>query len=218
MLLMPPPDGLSIAGWRAAALGIWMAAWWATEAVPVAATALLPIALFPLLGISDIKSVTVPYANKTIYLFLGGFMVAFAVQRWGLHRRIALAVISVFGGSGASLVGGFMLASALLSMWVTNTSTTMMLLPIALSVVAVVQQNLPDDLDVQERFPKAMLLGVAYGATIGGMATLVGTPPNALLAAFMQDQYQLEIGFASWMAVGVPLTVILLPLAWWRGA
>ncbi len=192
-----------------------MAVWWATEALPVPVTALLPIALFPLLQVSDVKAATAPYANPTIYLFLGGFLVALAVQRCGLHKRIALTVIVLFGGSGASMVGGFMVASALVSMWVTNTSTTMMLLPIAVSVAAVVGQTLGDSEEIQSRFPKALLLGVAYAATIGGIATLVGTPPNALLAGFMSDNYGVEIGFAQWMLVGVPLTVMLLPLCWW---
>ncbi len=215
ILLLPAPDGLSAAGWHTAALGALMAVWWATEALPVPATALLPIGLFPVLGIADIRAVTAPYANPMIYLFFGGFMIALALQRWDLHRRIALAVISAFGGSGASIVGGFMVASALVSMWVTNTSTTMMLLPIATSVVALVQQNLPDTPDTRRSFPIVMLLGVAYGATIGGMATLVGTPPNALLAGFMQENYGLEIGFGQWMLVGVPLTAMMLPLAWY---
>ena len=215
MMALPVPDGLTAAGWRAAALGIWMGVWWATEALPVAATALMPIALFPLLGVADIKTVTAPFANPIIYLFLGGFLVALAMQRWGLHRRLALSVIAVFGGSGTSIVGGFMVASAVVSMWVTNTSTTMMLLPIATSVVAVVQQNLADSPALRDRFPKAMLLGLAYGATIGGLATLIGTPPNALLAAFMLESYGVEIGFAQWMLVGVPLAACLLPLCWW---
>ncbi|MDH3283127.1 MAG: DASS family sodium-coupled anion symporter [Acidobacteriota bacterium] len=215
LFVLPAPDGLSTAGWRAAAVGLCMAIWWATEAIPVAATALLPIAVFPALGIADIKAVTAPYANPTIYLFLGGFMVALAMQRWNLHRRIALVVIDLFGGSGASLVGGFMLASALISMWITNTSTTMMLLPISMSVVTVVQQNVRDSEDGTERFPIAMMLGVAYGATIGGMATIVGTPPNALLVAFMQEELGKEIGFAQWMLVGVPLAAVLLPTCWW---
>ncbi len=215
LLVLPAPDGLSVAGWRAAALGLCMAVWWATEAIPVPATALLPVAAFPMLGIADIKAVTAPYAHPTIYLFLGGFMVALAMQRWSLHRRIALAVIEQFGGSGASLVGGFMLASAVMSMWITNTSTTMMLLPISMSVVTVVQRHLEDSEDARERFPVAMMLGVAYGATIGGMATIVGTPPNALLVAFMQESFGVEIGFAQWMLVGVPLTAVLLPLCWW---
>ncbi len=192
-----------------------MAVWWATEALPVPVTALLPIALFPVLQVADVKAATAPYANSTIYLFLGGFLVALAVQRCGLHRRIALTVIVLFGGSGASMVGGFMVASALVSMWVTNTSTTMMLLPIAVSVAAVVGQTLGDSGEIRSRFPKALLLGVAYAATIGGIATLIGTPPNALLAGFMEDKYGVEIGFARWMLVGVPLTAMLLPLCWW---
>ncbi|MBD3867241.1 MAG: DASS family sodium-coupled anion symporter [Acidobacteria bacterium] len=215
ILLSPAPEGLSSAGWRTAAAGILMAVWWATEALPVPVTALLPIALFPLLQIADVKAATAPYANSTIYLFLGGFLVALAVQRCGLHKRIALTVIVLFGGSGASMVGGFMVASALVSMWVTNTSTTMMLLPIAVSVAAVVGQTLGDSEEIQSRFPKALLLGVAYAATIGGIATLVGTPPNALLAGFMQENYGVEIGFAQWMLVGVPLTAVLLPVCWW---
>jgi len=209
------PEDLSAAAWRTAALGVLMGVWWATEALPVAATALVPIALFPLLGIADLRAVTAPFANPTIYLFLGGFMVALAIQHWDLHRRIALAVIAAAGGTGASLVGGFMVASALISMWVTNTATTMMLLPIATSVVAIVHEHLGDSVAARERFAIAMMLGVAYGATIGGMATLVGTPPNALLAAFMQERFGTPIGFAQWMLVGLPLSIVLLPLCWW---
>lgn len=211
---LPIPEGLSTAGWRTAALGLCMGIWWATEALPVAVTALVPIAVFPVVGIAGVRSVTAPYANPTIYLFLGGFMVALALQRWNLHRRVALTVTSVFGGSGSSLVGGFMVASAVVSMWVTNTATAMMLLPIATSVVVIVGENLEAPEDARN-FPIAMLLGVAYGATIGGLATLVGTPPNALLAAFLAETYDLEIGFAQWMLVGVPVTAVLLPLCWW---
>lgn len=215
VLLWPRPEGLEPAAWRTAALALVMAVWWATDAVPSAVTALLPLACFPLFGIVDMRSAAAPYAHPTIFLFLGGFLVALAVERWGLHKRIALAIVGAFGGSGASLVGGFMLAAALVSMWITNTSTTLMLLPIATSVVAVVQQNLGDEPDVGENFPRAMMLGLAYGATIGGVATLIGTPPNAFLAGFMIDTYQLEIGFADWMLVGVPLSAVLLPLCWW---
>ncbi len=220
ILGFPAPGDLSLAGWRVAALGLCMAVWWATEALPPAVTALVPIAFFPLFGISEIKEAAIPYAHPNIFLFLGGFMVALAVERWNLHRRIALTVISVSGGTGARLVAGFMVAAAALSMWITNTSTTMMLLPIALSVVMVVQQHLGSDSpsadpEVDENFPVAMLLGVAYGATIGGVATLIGTPPNTLLAAFIEEQYGVTIGFGQWMMVGLPLTFILLPLCWW---
>ncbi|MGB5352036.1 MAG: DASS family sodium-coupled anion symporter [Woeseia sp.] len=215
MLLSDAPTGLSQAAWHTAAMGILMATWWATEAVPIAVTALLPLVLFPLLGIADIQATSAPYANKVIYLFLGGFIVALAMQRWNLHRRIALTILQHAGGDGRSLVGGFMLASALLSMWVMNTSTTMMLLPIAVSIIAVVHDTV-DSLDNKgkENFQFALLLGVAYASTIGGMATLVGTAPNAMMAAFLLDNYDTSIDFASWMMVGVPLAIVMLPLAW----
>lgn len=215
MLISGAPDDLSSAGWTTAALGALMAVWWATEAVPIAVTALLPLVCFPLFGIASIQDTAAPYANKVIYLFLGGFIVAFAMQRWNLHRRIALGVLQHVGGNGRSLIGGFMLASAVISMWVMNTSTTMMLLPIAVSIIAVIHKTV-DTLDDKGRtdFQYALLLGVAYGATIGGMATLVGTAPNAMLAAFMLENYGTEIDFASWMLVGLPLAVLMLPLAW----
>ncbi len=215
MMLGDAPEGLSDSGWKAASIGVLMAVWWATEAVPIAVTALLPLVCFPLLGIASIQDTAAPYANKVIYLFLGGFIVAFAMQRWNLHRRIALTVLQHVGGNGRSLVGGFMLASAVISMWVMNTSTTMMLLPIAVSIIAVIH-NTVDGLDdrAKENFQYSLLLGVAYGATIGGMATLVGTAPNAMLAAFMLETYGTEIDFSSWMLVGLPLSAMMLPLAW----
>ncbi|MCG8371326.1 MAG: SLC13 family permease [Proteobacteria bacterium] len=215
MLLSDPPQGLSQAGWSSAAIGILMAVWWATEAVPIAVTALLPIVVFPLLDVATIHDATAPYANKVIYLFLGGFIVAFAMQRWNLHRRIALWVLQHVGGNGRSLVGGFMLASAAVSMWVMNTSTTMMMLPIAVSIIGVIHGTVGDlDDEGRKNFQYSLLLGVAYGATIGGMATLVGTAPNAIMVGFMQETYGTEIDFSSWMLVGVPLTALMLPLAW----
>ncbi len=215
IILSDAPAGLSDAGWTTAAIGVLMAIWWATEAVPIAVTALLPLVVFPLLGIASIQDTATPYAHKVIFLFLGGFIVAFAMQRWDLHQRIALSVLQVVGGNGRSLVGGFMLASAVISMWVMNTSTTMMLLPIAVSIIAVIHRSV-SGLDEKGRadFQYALLLGVAYGATIGGMATLVGTAPNAMLAAFMQENHGIEIDFASWMMVGLPLSIVMLPLAW----
>jgi sodium-dependent dicarboxylate transporter 2/3/5 len=215
MLLTGAPDDLSQSGWTTAALGVLMAVWWATEAVPIAITALLPLVCFPLFGVASIQDTAAPYANKVIYLFLGGFIVAFAMQRWDLHRRIALNVLQHVGGNGRSLVGGFMLASAVISMWVMNTSTTMMLLPIAVSIITVIHNSVAGlDFKAKTDFQYALLLGVAYGATIGGMATLVGTAPNAMLAAFMLENYDTEIDFASWMLVGLPLSIVMLPLAW----
>lgn len=215
MLLVDAPDGLGRAGWATAACGVLMAIWWATEAMPIAVTALVPIVAFPLLGVSSVQDATAPYANKLIFLFLGGFIVAYTMQRWNLHRRIALNVLQRFGGNGKSLVAGFMLASAVLSMWVMNTSTTMMLLPIAVSIISVIHKSM-HTLDDKARndFQYALLLGVAYGATIGGMATLVGTVPNAFFAAFMLETYGTEIDFSRWMMIGVPLAVVMLPLAW----
>jgi sodium-dependent dicarboxylate transporter 2/3/5 len=184
MIFSGAPEGLSESGWLTASIGILMAVWWATEAVPIAVTALLPIVAFPLLGIATIQDTTAPYANKVIYLFLGGFIVAFAMQRWNLHRRIALTVLQH-------------------------------LLPIAVSIITVIHKTV-DSLDEagKDSFQYALLLGVAYGATIGGMATLVGTAPNAMLAAFMQETYGTEIDFSSWMLVGLPLSAMMLPLAW----
>jgi sodium-dependent dicarboxylate transporter 2/3/5 len=215
MMISGAPDGLTAQGWSTASIGVWMAVWWATEAVPIAITALLPLVVFPMLGIASIQDTSAPYANKVIYLFLGGFIVAFAMQRWNLHRRIALTVLQYAGGNGRSLVGGFMLSSALLSMWVMNTSTTMMLLPIAVSIITVIHNTVSElDAKGKQDFQYSLLLGVAYGATIGGMATLVGTAPNAMFAAFMLDNYGEEIDFSSWMMVGLPLSAMMLPLAW----
>ena len=209
------PQAAADIAWRTAAIGVLMAIWWATEAVPIAVTALLPLVVFPMFSVANIQDTSAPYANKVIYLFLGGFIVAFAIQRWNLHRRIALNVLQIAGGNGKSLVGGFMLASALISMWVMNTSTTMMLLPIAVSIITVIHKTVTTlDQNQREHFQYSLLLGVAYGATIGGVATLVGTAPNAILAGFMSDNYGTQIDFSRWMIVGLPLSAVMLPLAW----
>ena len=201
--------------WLAAAVALWMAVWWATEAIPVAATALLPLAVFDPLGITSIREAAAPYANPIIFLYLGGFAMAVALERWGLHRRIALAVIDNTGSNGRRLIAGFMLVCAVLSMWMTNTSTTIMLLPIVFSVTAVIRDNVPNVTE-QERdnFQIAMLLGLAYAASIGGLATLIGTPPNALLMGYMTEAYGVEISFAKWMLVGIPVSLTMLPITW----
>jgi sodium-dependent dicarboxylate transporter 2/3/5 len=208
-------DAMDPQAWRAAAVGLWMAIWWATEAIPVPVTAFLPIVVFEPLGIASIRDAAAPYANPIIYLFLGGFLMALALERWNLHRRIALAILDRTGTDGRRLIGGFMFVCAGLSMWMTNTSTTMMLLPIVLSVIAVIHDNVPD-LSEKNRnnFRIAMLLGLAYSASIGGLATLVGTPPNALLIGYLAENYGLEISFARWMTVGIPVTLVMLPIAW----
>jgi sodium-dependent dicarboxylate transporter 2/3/5 len=208
-------SAMSPEAWRAASIGLWMAIWWATEAIPVAVTAFLPLVIFEPLGIATLRDTAAPYANPIIFLFLGGFLMALALERWNLHRRIALAILDKTGTDGRRLIGGFMFVCAMLSMWMTNTSTTMMLLPIVLSVIAVVRDNV-SDLSEKSRsdFQIAMLLGLAYSASIGGLATLVGTPPNALLIGYLADNYDIEISFARWMTVGIPVTLVMLPIAW----
>ncbi|MBT8078476.1 MAG: DASS family sodium-coupled anion symporter [Gammaproteobacteria bacterium] len=201
--------------WLTAGVALWMAVWWATEAIPVAVTALLPLVVFDPLGISTIRDAAAAYANPIVYLFFGGFLMALAMERWNLHRRIALFILDQTGTDGRRLIGGFMLVCALLSMWMTNTSTTMMLLPIALSVLAVVTDNVKDvDERTRSDFRIAMLLGLAYSASIGGLATLIGTPPNAYLIGYLAEHHQLEISFARWMAVGIPVSAIMLPITW----
>lgn len=212
MLLLPPPAGLAPEAWRVAATATLMALWWVTEAVPIPVTGLLPLALFPLLGVASMGEAAAPYADPLIFLFLGGFLVALGLERWNLHRRIALGVVGLVGVRPASLVGGFMLATAFLSMWVSNTATAVMMLPIGLSVIALLRQD--GEAAARDGFAPALLLGIAYGASIGGMATLIGTPPNALLAAFMRRTYGVEIGFAQWMAIGLPLALLMLLGAW----
>jgi len=215
LLLGAQQQMMSVEAWRTAAVGFWMATWWTTEAIPVPVTALLPIVTFDLLGIATANEAAAPYSNTIIYLFLGAFILSLSVERWNLHRRLALMILSHTGTEGKRLIFGFMLVAALLSMWMTNTSTTMMLMPIAISVATVIVEN-ADGLSARQGkdFQKAMLLGLAFAATIGGLATLVGTPPNALLAAFLSENYGIEISFVRWMMVGLPVTIIMLPLAW----
>jgi solute carrier family 13 (sodium-dependent dicarboxylate transporter), member 2/3/5 len=209
------PEGLPREAVLVAAIGVLMAIWWATEAIPVAVTAFLPLVALPILDVAPLSSMAAPYANPIIYLFFGGFVIALAIERCGLHRRIALSVFALSGADARGLVAGFMIAAAFVSMWISNTSTTLMLLPIAVSVVTVIAETMPTlSLRQRSNFGISLLLGLAYGATLGGMATLVGTPPNAFMAGFMADNYGVEIDFARWMLVGLPVTLVLLPLAW----
>ncbi len=212
MLLLPPPEGLEPAAWRVAAAALLLAIFWLSEALPVAATALLPLALFPLLGVAPIQQAASPYANPLVFLFLGGFIIGLAIQRSNLHRRIALTVLKRVGAREDLQIGGFIAATAALSMWVSNTATAVMMLPVALSII-------PRDADgsiepAKAGFATALLLSVAYAANVGGVATLIGTPPNALLAGFMLETYDVEIGFAQWLLIGLPVSGIMLVLCW----
>ncbi len=216
MLIVGAPGGWPQDAWFVAALALLMAAWWVTEAIPIPVTSLLPVAVLPLLNVRPISEVTAPYAHPLIFLFLGGFMLALAIQRWNLHLRIALLILAVAGRQPDRIVAGFMAGTGLLSMWVSNTATAAMMLPIGISVLLLMESvRSEDDSEQQKRFASALLLGIAFSANIGGMGTLIGTPPNALLAAFMSESYGIQIGFATWMIVGVPVAVLLLSSAWW---
>jgi sodium-dependent dicarboxylate transporter 2/3/5 len=202
------------AGHASAALAVWMAVWWMTEALPVYATALLPLVVLPIGGALPIRQAAAPYAHELIFLFMGGFVVALSMERWGLHRRIALAALRGGATTPRIVVGRFMLVTAGLSMWVSNTATTLMMLPIAVSVIELLTR--PDDEGADpgsEPLASCLLLGIAYGASIGGIGTLIGTPPNLFLASFVTNELGIEIGFARWMLIGVPLVAVFLPLA-----
>ncbi|GGJ80142.1 SLC13 family permease [Pseudomonas matsuisoli] len=213
-LLTDPPGELSRAAWNTLGLTLLMATWWSTEAIPIPATALLPIPMIPLLGIGEMSSATSPYGNPTIFLFFGGFLLGLAMQRWNLHKRIALATLLAVGNQPKRQVAGFMIATAFLSMWVSNTATAIMMLPIGMSVIGLLTANGGDEAD-QKRFATALLLGIAYAASVGGIATLIGTPPNAMLAAFLSENHQVEIGFGQWMLLGLPVALGMLVFIWW---
>ncbi|HKK45362.1 MAG TPA: DASS family sodium-coupled anion symporter [Balneolaceae bacterium] len=210
LLVIPAPSGLSTQGWHVAAVATLMGVWWITETLPIAVTALLPIVLMPVLDIVSIDKATAPYANPLIFLFMGGFVIALAMERWDLHRRIALNIVSFVGVKPSSIIMGFIISSAFISMWVSNTATALMMLPIGLSVLNLVSKE-KDSTD-KINFEIVLVLSIAYACNIGGMGTLIGTPPNALLAGFMKENYGYEIGFTQWMMVGVPLMLVSLPL------
>jgi sodium-dependent dicarboxylate transporter 2/3/5 len=209
LLLVPAPPETELA-WRTAAVAALMATWWLTEAIPISATALVPLVLFPLLGILRPVDAAAPYANPVVFLFLGGFLLAIAMQRWGLHRRVALAIVAHVGTKPEQLVLGFMLATAFLSMWISNTATAAMMVPIGIAICDLLR---PDD-DAPFPFGTALMLGIAYAATIGGMATLIGTPPNAVFAAAAAELLGRPVGFAEWLMVGLPVSAVMLPLTW----
>lgn len=216
---------LGHAGRATLAMLAWMALWWMTEAVEIEVTALIPLAAFPLLGIAPLAQAAAPYASDVIFLFLGGFVLGAAIQRWGLDRRIALAVLRLVGPQPERMVGGVMLATAAVSMWVSNTATAAMMLPVALSLIdLVLRQRTGKGLaerggapteDIPARnFALALLLGVAWAASIGGMGTIIGSPPNGILVRFVEQTYGREISFALWLALGLPAGLLMLPAAW----
>ena len=214
VLLLPTPEGMTAEGQRAGAVAILMATWWMLEAAPLAATALLPVALFPLMGVLDAGEVTEAYGDPNIFLFMGGFFLAMAMQKWNLHERIALNIVVRTGTNPSRLVLGFMLGTAFLSMWISNTATTLMMLPIALAVIDQMKERAEGE--GVENFPVALMLGIAYAASFCGVATLIGTPPNGVLITQYTGLFPgaPEIGFFQWMLVGVPMAAIMLPVTW----
>jgi sodium-dependent dicarboxylate transporter 2/3/5 len=202
MFCLPVADKMQDA-LHTAAVALWMVIWWVTEAIPIPATSLIPLAAFPLLGIRSSPATAANYADHNIFLFMGGFIIALGMEKWGLHKRIAMRTIQLLGTGMRTVVLGFMVASAVLSMWISNTATAMMMLPIAMAVLSKFENR-----EGADRLGVALMLGIAYAASVGGIGTLIGTPPNIVLSG------QVDIDFAKWMQVGVPLVVVFVPLIW----
>ncbi len=209
------PDDLSNRGQITAAIFVLMGIWWATEALPLPATALIPLVAFPLLGVEQIGVLSKEYMNKVQFLFAGGFMIAIAMQKWNLHKRIALFVLTITGFKSERLIAGFMLASFILSMWIMNTSTTIMLLPIGISIIQAINDSIKNLTEDQKlNFQVCLLLGIAYSSSLGGITTPIGTAPNGVLIQYAFENYNLDIGFIDWFKVAAPFSLVSLPIIW----
>ncbi|HQW43404.1 MAG TPA: DASS family sodium-coupled anion symporter [Chitinophagaceae bacterium] len=214
LLYFVNPFGVSPAAAKVLAIAGLMITWWITEALPMPVVALLPLVLFPLLKISSIKATGAFYGNEVIFLFMGGFMLGLAIEKWNLHRRIALNIVRLTGTSGDRIILGFILATGLLSMWLSNTATTMMMFPIALSVIHVMKENNKGEGSIRN-FSLTIMLAIAYAANIGGIATIIGTPPNVAYKGYIKEAYNYEIGFVDWMLLCTPLAILLLATLYW---
>jgi sodium-dependent dicarboxylate transporter 2/3/5 len=208
------PEGLSEAAIGVLASTFWIAIWWITEPVDIPMTSLLPIVLFPLNGSLSLSETTASYGHQYIFLFLGGFILAIAIEKWNLHKRIALTIITLIGTNMNRIVLGFMIATAFLSMWISNTATAVMILPVGMAVITHLKDNPNTKENENILFAKILMLAIAYSASIGGMATLIGTPPNLVLAGIVEKTYHTEITFLQWFMFGFPLSVVLLLLSW----
>ncbi len=206
LMLIGPFEGLSHSAHSILSSTLWIAIWWITETIPIAATALIPIVLFPLSGGLDLSATTASYGHKFVFLYLGGFLIAIGIEKWNLHKRIAINIISFIGVDARRVILGFMLATAFLSMWISNTATSVMMLPIGIAIIKQLSEN--------KTFGKALMLGIAYSASIGGVATLIGTPPNLVLAGVVSEIYGYEITFSQWFLFGFPISIILLFFCW----
>ena len=207
-------EGLSNQANAVLASTLWIAIWWITEAIPIAATSLLPIILFPLSGALPLDDTTSSFGHRFVFLYLGGFILALAIQKWNLHKRIALNIIMVVGINVQKIILGFMVATAFLSMWISNTATAVMMLPIGIAIIKQMKdlKNSPEDENLI--FGKALMLSIAYSASIGGIATLIGTPPNLVFAGIIQEVYNIEISFLKWFQFGFPISILLLAISW----
>lgn len=213
--LIGRPEDLSHEAFQVLSITLWMAAWWVTEAVPIAVTALLPIVLFPLTGALELSKTTEAFGHRYIFLYIGGFMLAIAIESWDLHKRIALNIIRIIGTNKSNIILGFMLATAFLSMWISNTATAVMILPIGMAITSQLKANSGSELKQDtKKFGKALMLGIAYSASIGGMATLIGTPPNLVFAGIVEETYGIEITFVQWVKFGLPISIVLLFSCW----
>ena len=214
IILFFHPEGLTDPANAILASAIWIAVWWITEALPIAVTALLPIILFPLSGGLNLEETTASYGHKYVFLYIGGFILAIAIEKWNLHKRIALNIIKIVGTNVVYIILGFMIATAFLSMWISNTATSVMILPIGMAIVSQLKDNPRTIEDENLIFGKALMLSIAYSASIGGMATLIGTPPNLVLAGVVKSTYGIEISFSQWFKFGFPISILLLFLCW----
>ena len=208
------PENLSSEGIAILASTLWIAIWWMTEAIPIYVTSLLPIILFPLSGGLELKLTTASYGHKFVFLFIGGFILAIAIEKWKLHKRIALNIIKIVGTKKSNIILGFMIATAFLSMWISNTATAVMILPVGLAIISQLKDN-PKTIENENIvFGKTLMLAIAYSASIGGMATLIGTPPNLVLAGVVKTSFNVEINFLQWMSFGLPISIFLLFICW----
>jgi len=210
-IISEPPENLSYSAWITAGVAILMTIWWVTEAVPIYVTGIIPIILFPFFNIFEIQEISNSYAHPLVLLFLGGFIIASAMESCGLHKRIAINILSISGTSPSKIIAGFMIATASISMWVSNTASTIMMLPIATSVIAIFANQMKSE---ESSLTVPLLLAIAYSASIGGVATLIGTPTNVMLASILSENYNYDISFFDWFKVGFPVTIILLPVVW----
>ena len=210
--LFSSPETLNTKAWLTLGVAMLMATWWLTEAIPLPVTGLLPLIFFPILGVSSIKETAQAFSHPIIFLFMGGFIIGLAMQHTGLHKRIAYYIIAKFKNGPKSLIFGFMCATAFLSMWISNSATAIMMLPIALSIITVFKED--KNTAKNNNFDKALVLSIAFSATIGGIATIIGTPPNTVMAAMLSELYNYEINFLDWLKIGLPTSLILLPITW----